>query len=426
MRLLIVTIGSAGDIHPFIAIGIEMLSRGHQVAILANPHFKARIESAGLSFRPLGTEQDYLAVLHDPHLIHARRSPALVIRTLIADAARPTAEAVALALREFKPDLVLRHHISFAVRWVCERERVPCAVGVLSPLFWFSRADPGVYRPTLGMYDPPIWLRRRANRLGRYIARLVIDRPLNRIRREMGLPSVRDLLFEECLEGVVNLGLWSPRFRPPAPDDPPNGVICGYCTFDRNPGTEHAPTDIERFLDECERASDPPIVVTLGSSVVHHAGNLYHRAANACRRLGRRGLLLTADEDSVRDLPAGVRAFGYAPYRSVFPHAAAIVHHGGAGTTGAALRAGKPTLVIPFANDEFDNASRARRLGTSETLRPGRVSPRTLTDALQRLLAPSTLQQAAMLGHAFASENGHSQASNALEAVAHSPSSSIS
>jgi UDP:flavonoid glycosyltransferase YjiC (YdhE family) len=237
----------------------------------------------------------------------------------------------------------------------------------------------------------------------------------------MGLPAVRNLLSDECLKGTPNLGLWSPTFRPPAPDDPPNGVICGYCTFDRNPGTEHAPADIERFLDDCDRANDPPIVVTLGSSVVHHAGSLYRHAAEAFHRLGRRAILLTVDPDAIGELPAGVRAFGYAPYRAVFPRAAAIIHHGGAGTTGAALAAGKPTLIIPFANDEFDNASRARRLGTSETLRPSRVSAAALARVLQDVLRPALSERAASLGREIARETGPATAADALDAACCTP-----
>jgi UDP:flavonoid glycosyltransferase YjiC (YdhE family) len=265
--------------------------------------------------------------------------------------------------------------------------------------------------------DPPVWLRRRVNPLGRFYARLVIDRPLNRVRRDLGLPPVRDLLFKESLGGVVNLGLWSPRFRPPASDDPPDGVICGYCPFDRAPGAEHAPADLERFLDECAAAHDPPVIVTLGSSVVHHAGLLYRRAAEACRRLGRRGLLLTASPGGARDLLPGVRAFGYAPYRSVFPHAGAIVHHGGAGTTGSALGAGKPTVVIPFANDEFDNASRVRRLGTSLTVRTRQATGRHLARALAEVLQDPIRLRAAQVGSAVAEEAGPATAADSLEAA---------
>jgi rhamnosyltransferase subunit B len=421
VRILITTIGSAGDVNPFVAIGRALRQRGHDVVMLVNPHFEPRVRAAGLGFEPLGTEEDFLRALHHPDLVHPRKSPALVVRELIHTAVRPTVEAVERLVREFKPDVLLRHHISFGARWVAERHGVPQAVVVLSPMFWFSRHEAPIYRPLPLMRRQPYWVVRAGVRVGRHMMRWIVDRPMNALAREMGYPTTRDMIFHEAVrpgeDGAV-LGLWSPHVRPRMPDDPPSSTICGYAWFDRQHVDEHAPEDIGRFLEDGE----PPIIFTLGTSVVHHAGDFYRRAAEACRLLGRRGLLLTGRPEyapPARDLPRGVAAFTYAPFSAVLHRGCVTVHHGGAGTTAQAMRAGRPALIIPFANDEFDNAEHARDLGVAESLWNPRASPRTLARLLGRLLDDDGVRtRAADLGARLRAEDGAATAADTLERIA--------
>ena len=194
----------------------------------------------------------------------------------------------------------------------------------------------------------------------------------------------------QFLDCDLNLGMWSSLFREPLPDDPTNGVICGFPWFDRSGDEDRDTTELDHFVDEDE----PPIVFTMGTTVIAAAGDFYEHAAEACHRLGRRGLLLTGTTANMpRRLPPGVRAFVYAPFGKVLPRACATVHHGGTGTTGQALRAGKPMLIIPVAWDQFDNAQWARRMKVSITLERGRVSPKTLAAALSRLLDRPALNE---------------------------------
>ena len=136
-------------------------------------------------------------------------------------------------------------------------------------------------------------------------------------------------------------------------------------------------------------------------------------------RLGRPAVLLTGtDEYAPRGLPANVRAFPYAPYTMLFARAAAIVHHGGAGTTAAALRSGRPTVIVPFANDEFDNARRAKLLGCSRTLHAGAVNAASLEAALRRVLEDRTMAgRAAAIGEAMRAEHGPARAADEIERV---------
>src|SRR4029077_97280 len=108
----------------------------------------------------------------------------------------------------------------------------------------------------------------------------------------------------------------------------------------------------------------------------------------ACRLLGRRGLLL-AGAFVPKSLPPGVAAFRFAPHSLVMPRSCATVHHGGGGTTAQSLRAGRPTLIVPFAHDQFDNASRVAALGLGASLQRKKVAPATLARAIRSLLYTS-------------------------------------
>ncbi|MBL9141624.1 MAG: glycosyltransferase, partial [Phycisphaerae bacterium] len=158
----------------------------------------------------------------------------------------------------------------------------------------------------------------------------------------------------------------------------------------------------------------------LGTAAVHVAGDFYDVAARACGLLGRRGLLLVGPGRAQSGAwPKGVRAFAYAPFSSVMPRCAVNVHHGGVGSTGQALRAGRPTVVIPHAHDQWDNAARVRRLGVSRTLPRHRVTARRLAQALARVLEdPIGQRMAARIGRTMESEDGAAVAAAHIEGLA--------
>jgi UDP:flavonoid glycosyltransferase YjiC (YdhE family) len=121
---------------------------------------------------------------------------------------------------------------------------------------------------------------------------------------------------------------------------------------------------------------------------MYHAENFFCAAADACARLGMRGILISS---SPGQLPAAalsnVRAFAYAPFSELLPRAKAIVHHGGIGTAAHALRAGLPQVVVPMSFDQPDNAARLERLGVAATLSRRRLDGKSLASALRTLLA---------------------------------------
>ena len=414
MRILIPTIGSHGDIHPYVGVGQALRRRGHDVALLAQPYFKRVAEDAGLEFIPVGEYLDLREIAQRPELMGTFNGTKRIFQDLIIPEAPKFFRALETEFAHRRPDAVFTHHICFGCAWACRKHGVPVAIGVLSPLGWPTVDDPSHFTP-FTKKDPSPRAMRWWLRIAKLGSRFAYDPALNRIRRELGLAKGKDWVLQEFRGGDVSLALWSPHYRGPLASDPAHGRICGFVWFDRHREQEQATADLDRFL----AAGEPPIIFTLGTTAVHVAGQFYAAAAEACRILGRRGMLLTGHADyAPRTLPAGVEAFTYAPYSVILPRGCATVHHGGIGTTAQSMRAGRPSVVVPFAHDQFDNAARLRRLGVSTTVGRSKVAPQTLAAALRRVLDdPEVARRAADLGRRLASERGDEAAADHIESL---------
>jgi UDP:flavonoid glycosyltransferase YjiC (YdhE family) len=175
------------------------------------------------------------------------------------------------------------------------------------------------------------------------------------------------------------------------------------------------PPELERFLAN----GPPPIVFTLGTSAVWVARDFFQESIEAAKRLGQRAVLLIGDErNRLANLPEEMIAVNYAPYQTLLPRASVVVHHGGVGTTSQGLLAGVPTLIVPFAFDQSDNAEHARRLATSRTVyrksyRAARVE-RELRELLER---PEYRHKALEVSRRLKQENGPARAADLIEQV---------
>ncbi|MBK6940740.1 MAG: hypothetical protein IPH13_11150 [Planctomycetes bacterium] len=412
MRIQFVTIGSFGDINPFVALGLEALRRGHDVQCVGPAWFREHVTRSGLAFAPLGETRDLGAVIRERKLMHGMSSGNRVMKMILEETPRGVADLRAAA-DAFVPDVIVAHRIAFGTRWVAQQRGVPYVGVDLAPLIWFSRADPipamqmaptrasAWLARTLG---PPLWSLMRGG----------VDRELRAIRARLGLTRERSPWQQDAAEAAATLGLWSPAFRAPQHDDPPRSHVAGFTMHDDRADAV-TPADVQRFLD----AGEPPIVFALGSTAVFNAGDFYEVAARACERIGRRGLLLVGPQENVpRDLPRDVAAFGYAPYSSVFPRARAVVVHGGIGSTAQGLRAGVPTLVVPFAHDQFNNGVRVHALGVGSTLPRSRVDVDRMARALEPLVEDRNVRERArVLGDTIRRERGEANAIDVIESV---------
>ncbi|HET7093471.1 MAG TPA: nucleotide disphospho-sugar-binding domain-containing protein, partial [Thermomicrobiales bacterium] len=315
-------------------------------------------------------------------------------------------------------DLIVSSLLVFSARLVAERQAIDWASMAFQPAALFSAFDPPVVGvlpghgivKALGPNGARSLLRLLRAMSGRWMA------PWHDYRAEIGLPpSDANPFFEGQHSPLLTLGLFSSLLAAPQPDWPPSTVVTGF-PFDDRIGWAGMPPAIDAFL----AAGEPPVVFTLGSSAIWSAGSFYRQSVAALEAIGRRGILLVGpDERNVPcDLPPGVIAAEYAPHGSLFPRAAVVVHHGGIGATGQAMRAGKPMLVVPFAHDQPDNAARVRRLGIARVLPSRRYDARRAARGLTALLDDDRYRtRAAAVGHAVRAERGVAVACDAIEAV---------
>jgi rhamnosyltransferase subunit B len=237
--------------------------------------------------------------------------------------------------------------------------------------------------------------------------------PVHQLRKELGLPSIDgSILIDRKCSPYLVLALFSAVLAQPQPDWPPNTIVTGFTFFD---GSEH-PAELAPELEQFLKMGEPPIVFTLGSAAVSNPGTFYLASIEAIQKLNRRAVLLIGANPPPANLSSDIIAIDYVPYSQIFPYASAIVHQGGIGTSAQALRAGRPTLIIPYANDQPDNAARVERLGASRTIPRSQYTAARVVRELRELLNnPKYAAKAAEIGKIIRSENGVSVACDAIE-----------
>jgi rhamnosyltransferase subunit B len=237
--------------------------------------------------------------------------------------------------------------------------------------------------------------------------------PVHQLRQEMGLPPLKgNPLIDDKYSPYLVLAMFSSVLAKPQPDWAANTVLTGFSFYDGSEGGAQLSPELDRFLD----VGEPPIVFTLGSAAVMAPGQFYEESIKAAKRLDRRAVLLIGKNVPPANLSDNIIAVNYAPYSQIFSRACAIVHQGGIGTTAQALRASRPTLVMPYSIDQPDNAARVERLGTSRTVPRNQYAAERVTQQLDELLEnPNYAARAAEIGAIIRSENGVNVACDAIE-----------
>ncbi len=409
MKVLLTGIGSAGDVFPVIGLGLRLKAHGHQVVIIASAHFAPLAERLGLPFAGIGTDQWYRSIVDDPDLFHPTRGFGTAVRYVMT-CVEPVEEVLR---REVVPGrtVVGAHIFDFASRFLQEQTGLPVATLLYQPSLLRSLHQVPTLTGTTNLSGLPRWAKRLAWwGSDRFYIDPALSPPLNRLRVARGLRPVARPFDRWVLSPLLAIGLFPAWFAPPQPDWPPQLRLTSFPLWD---AAEPMPPSLDAFLEGAE----PPILVTLGSAMAH--GREYLQVAvEASQLLGRRCVMLSRFSDMPTDLPAGVRYFEFAPLSQVLPRCAAVVHHGGIGTTAAALAAGVPQVIMPMSHDQPDNAARVRRLGVGETLLPARFEPRRLASALDCLLVSrSVANRCAALSNEVQQVDGLGQASKLLETL---------
>src|SRR5690242_2730530 len=413
MRIVLNTFGSFGDIHPYMAIAMELQRRGHTPVVATMEIYREKIDGVGVEFAPVRPDipepKDQDAELIEK-IMEPKTGPRFLTEEVVFPAVRDSYADLLKAVDG--ADLLVTHPAAPAGPLLGRKLGLPWISTVLAPLSFFSAYDPPVppywqWTSKLSLLGPGVMGFFLRFMQGTYKAKAVTD-----FRDELGLEDTGNPMFEGQHSPTLVLALFSEIFGQRQPDWPAQAEITGFCFYDTD---VEIPIELKRFLDN----SGPPIVFTLGSSAVWVARDFFEESIRAAKRLGRRAVLLIGDERNLpRALPEGIIALDYVPYQTLLPRACAVVHHGGVGTTSHGLLAGVPTLIVPFAFDQSDNAEHARKVGTSRTLyRDKYVAPRVANELGELLHRPSYARRALEVSQRLKQENGPARAADLIEQV---------
>lgn len=418
MRIVLSNIGTYGDIHPLIAIALELKRRGH-VPVMALPAmYEAKIRLLGLEFHPIRPDIDPKNTLLVEMIYDVKQGTERGLREFLFPALRQTYDDLmrAATLPE-RADLLLIGELNYAGPLVAEVTGIPWASYVLAPFSFFSAFDPPVLPPypRLARADKAVpGMGRGIRRLARFVTRKWPE-PIYALRRELGLPPGANPIFNAKHSPYLVLALFSRVLGQEQRDWPTNTRITGFCLYDAEKGDAKLSEELERFLS----AGPAPVVFTLGSAAVLAAGHFFEHSARAAMELGVRAVLLVGSDERNRprhSLPDSICVADYAPYSALFPRAALVVHQGGVGTTAQCLQAGKPMLIMPYSHDQPDNARRMRRLKVARVMRRGRYTPLRVARKLRSLLEdPKYARRAEAVARRMRHEDGARTACDALE-----------
>lgn len=413
MNFVFFPVGSDGDVNPFLGLATALRDRGHQVRVAVNPHYRPKVTKLNLNMVDVGTLEDYEAMSGHPDLWKPRQGVELLLGgDLMLKTIR---EHYALIQKYHAEDpnvIIVGGTLAFAIAIAEEKLGVRAATVHLQPMALRSIEAPPVY-PRFKIPDSwPRWLVRGVFWL---IDRAKLDRLLDAtvgaFRKELGLPRHKHYMVEDIHAKRLSIGLF-PDWFARSSDWPSQFRQTGFPRFDAV--TTQLSEPVEQYL----AAGEPPIVFTFGTGMAQPK-ELLTQSAEACRLMNRRGILLTKFADQVPDsLPPGVVHFDYVPLTTLMPRCAAIVHHGGIGTTSQALAAGVPQVITPFGFDQMDTADRLQRLGVGDSLLPQTLKAKELAEKLTKLLGnPRTVPACRDVQRHFENEDVLTDTCHLLESL---------
>lgn len=393
-RILFATLGTQGDVHPYIAIGQVLRANGHRATIATLARHATAVRDAGLEFAEAqpdpraGSPQDPLVRV----FVQPSDAMRVLARELVLDNLEVSYAAAARLVDDH--DLTVLHPTALGARLAAEKLGRPWLSSVLSPVSLPSRLAPArrILPPAL----------QGAGRAERAAHAQELSVPWTALRQRLGL---RELPVRAALDGPLGyLALFSRHFAPDPGDWPQPMHVTGFCRYE---GAADA-AELGR-LSAFVAAGPPPLVATLGGHSTLIGGRFFAPVQVAARRAGLRLVAIggTAQQLGLESGP-DLACFPAMPFSQAFRHAAVVLAHAGIGTTAQVLAAGVPflALALPF-HDGPDNVRRVRELGIGFG---GVLQGRDMTSLLSRLpelvRSPRYAARARRLAAALAAEDG--------------------
>lgn len=395
--ITILTLGSRGDIQPYIALGGALMRCGYRVRVVTFESFESVVRGQGLDFYPVPGDAQALVAQAASSGMNTRNP-----FKLMASIRKSYGKMFATYENTFTLDAL---HDSDAIitqlpggiygRDLAEALRVPHIAASVIPLTP-TRAYPLsiITSRNLGaLFNLGTY------RLGEWLVWSLFRPSVNRFRRSLGLKPA-PFLFPQMRDPILNG--FSARVVPRPPDWGEHVSVTGWWILPEPDWTP--PPALVEFL----AAGDPPVFIGFGSMIAPDPAALTRTLIEALARAGVRGVISSGWAKLGGDLPDSVFKVDYVPYGWLFPRMAAVIHHGGSGTTGFALSAGVPSMVVPFTADQPYWGGRTHALGVGAPPLPlAKLTADRLADSIRLMLTDADMRsRAAALGAALRAEDG--------------------
>ena len=400
MKTIIPTIGTRGDVQPYIALALGLQKAGHMVALATHPCMRGLVESYGVPFAPIGPDID---IAHETAILR-EKSPNWMIGFLrvmkFSFAMLEQSHADLLELCR-AVDLVIVSHTAAGSIEADQLDLPTVSVTLMAEAIPAKDPkDPFIKRAVMNMIGAGMGL--------------VMTRPLNQIRKRVGVPPMG---ATGITSPTLNLLPLSKHISSPNPLWESRHHMTGYW-FASAPQTWTPPATLTAFLE----AGQPPVVVSLGAMALsgEDALEAAQITLEAVQRAGVRAIIQGWDDPMKRlPIPATVFHAGSIPHDWLLAHASALVHHGGFGTTSAGFCAGIPMLVIPHIIDQFIWGNKVAELGVGpQPIARPKLSADKMAASLRQTQTPEMRQKAANLGAAIRTEpDGVLEAVRLIEAI---------
>jgi len=408
MKITILTYGSRGDVQPFLPLALGLMSRGHSVNLASPSRFKNLVEEQGIHFVPLAGDPEDLsrrfnnAGYNFVKMVIEMMDHAIGIG---ADVARQTGEACEDA------DLIIHTFTHMVGAHTLAREKnIPDVHVQTFPMF----TPTGDY-PNVTMIDTKVRvLNRLTHILSQKITWWTSKYGYEQVRRRARLPKRKlysPLDKDPLRPPTPILCAWSPSVLPPSPEWKSNIHVTGYYFFDLS-NLYQPPAELEQFLD----AGDPPVCVSFGSMVNRDAEKIDRIVRESLKLTNQRGIILSGWGGVSQDPSEGLFYINAAPHDWLLPRCKMVIHHGGAGTMSAGLRAGIPNIVLPFTADQPFWGRRVHALGAGpRPILVRNLSAEKLTNAISQAEEISIRERAQALGRRIRGEDGVRRAVELIE-----------
>ena len=423
VNILIVTLGSRGDVQPYVALGKGLKAAGHEVTLCTSDIFQSFVTDCGLDYgymnsemiRLLDTDAGREAVENTDTLWGTIRTSFKLFRQ-VKPMLRQTLDDVWRTAQGVDPDaIVLASKAAGLAESVADKLAVPLLMSMPFPHFVPTDQMPALGFPNLRL---GAWYNRLTYRVVHWAVGLYRGIPNEFRCNVLGLPAKPkqlDILHRVDGRFIPQLHCYSQQVVPRPTDWPDLAYVNGYWFLDRLEGWQ-PPAELRGFLE----AGEAPIYIGFGSMAGRHPQRLARIAVEALEATHQRGILATGWGGlQASHLPKTILKLDGAPHDWLFPRVSAVVHHGGAGTTAAGLRAGRPTLVCPFFGDQPFWGRRVYELGVGPKPIPQkRLTPKQLARAIGEMTGDLGMRQRAeALGERIRAEDGIGEAVKILEAL---------